>query len=167
VKIPKTSKNMGNLVVLKNTYMAEFPADVDVKNHFETITKSLRASNQIDASEIQIRSVIRSSLFNGVSFTVTTTESIEASQALESAMDIHPVYLIPAPRVFTSSFASDKTITTDPYLINAFGLTGITQVHQQFQNFGTGVRVSDTQNCIRLLIYFMQRNDSSLFEVTY
>jgi hypothetical protein len=160
VKIPKASKRMGNLVLLENTYMAEFPADVDVKNHFETIKNSLREAKLIDTSEIQIRSIIRSSLFNGASFTVTTTESIEASKVLESAIDIQPVYLIPAPRVFTSSFASDKTINTDPYLLNAFDLTGVTQVHQQLQNFGAGVRVSDTQNRRLLIICFMQRNAS-------
>jgi hypothetical protein len=163
VKIPVAPERIGDLVLLKNTYMVEFPADVDVRNHFRMITESLKASNQIHNSEIKIRSVIRSSLFNGASFSVTTNHSIEASKVLEGAINIHPVYLVPAPRVFESSFSSDKSIDVDSYLINAFELTGVDQVHKQFNNFGTGVRVRKSQHCTVLSICFIQKTTAYEF----
>ena len=141
MKLPVAPHRVGNDILLKNTYMVEFPADVDVKAHFGRVTASLKASNQIVESEIVLRTVITSSLFNGASFAVTTDNSIEAAQLIENAISIHPVYLIPAPRTFKSSFSSDRSIDADPYLINAFDLTGVGQVHKDFQNFGKGVRV--------------------------
>ena len=125
--------------------MIEFPPEINVKNHFRAIGDSLKASNQIEESKIQIRSVIDSSLFNGASFSVTTNDSIEMSKLMEDAIDIYPVYLIPAPRIFKSPFSSDKSIDIEPYLINAFDLTGVDQIHKKLNNFGTGVRVRLTQ----------------------
>ena len=153
MKLPVASERVGNNILLKNTYMVEFPADVDVKNHFRRVTTSLRASNQIVESEIILRHVISSSLFNGVSFTVTTDNSIEASLLIQSAINIHPVYLVPAPRPFKSAFSSDRSIDADLYLINAFDLTGVAQVHKQLQNFGKGVRVKNIQNFTKFIIY--------------
>jgi hypothetical protein len=155
MKIPSVPQRLGDAILLKNTYMVEFPPDVDVRNHFRKITNTLKASNQNYESEIKIRSVIRSSLFNGASFSVTTDNSIEASKVLEGAIDIRPVYLVPAPRTFKSSFSSDKSIDTDSYLINAFDLTGVAQVHKQFQNFGKGVRVGNIQSCAVLVYFFL------------
>ena len=139
--MPLALERVDDRILLKNTYMVEYSPDVDVRKHFRTITASLKASKQIVDSEIQIRSVIRSSLFNGASFSVTTNNSIEALKVTEDAIDIHPVYLVPAPRTFKSSFTSRTSIKRDPYLMNSFDLTGVTEVHKNLQNFGAGVRV--------------------------
>ncbi|CAF3778309.1 unnamed protein product [Adineta steineri] len=142
MKLPVASSRVGNNILLKNTYIVEFPADVDVKNHFVRVTTSLKASNQIVESEIVLRHVISSSIFNGASFSTTTNDSIEAAQLIENAINIHPVYLVPGPRLFQNTFSSDRSINTSQYLINAFDLTGVNQVHSQFQNTGKGVRVA-------------------------
>ncbi|CAF3980441.1 unnamed protein product [Adineta steineri] len=142
IKLPVASSRVGNNILLKNTYIVEFPADVDVKNHFVRVTTSLKASNQIVESEIVLRHVISSSIFNGASFSTTTNDSIEAAQLIENAINIHPVYLVPGPRLLQNTFSSDRSINTSQYLINAFDLTGVNQVHSQFQNTGKGVRVA-------------------------
>ncbi|CAF1289121.1 unnamed protein product [Adineta steineri] len=142
MKLPVASSRVGDNILLKNTYIVEFPADVDVKNHFVRVTTSLKASNQIVESEIVLRHVISSSIFNGASFSTTTNDSIEAAQLIENAINIHPVYLVPGPRLLKSTFSSDRSINTAQYLINAFDLTGVNQVHSQFQNTGKGVRVA-------------------------
>ncbi len=139
------SETIGNRVLLKNTYMVEYPPHIDVKSHFQTITNSLIASKQIQDSEIIMRHVISSSLFNGASFTVTTENSIEASKLIEDAIDIRAVYLIPAPTTFKFVTTSDKVIDTNTNFMNAFELTGVDQV-QKLQNFGAGVRVRKTQD---------------------
>ena len=138
------SGTSGNRVLLKNTYMVEYPPHIDVNSHFQTITNSLKTSKQIQDSEITIRHVISSSLFNGASFSVTTEDSIEVSKLLEDAIDIRAVYSIPPPTTFKFVATSDKAIDTDTNFMNAFELTGVDLVHN-LQNFGAGVRVRKTQ----------------------
>jgi hypothetical protein len=153
MKLPVGPKRVGDTVLLENTYIVEYPVGLDVKNHFIGITKSLKASNKIVESEIVIRHLISSSLFNGASFTVTTDNSIEASQLIENAISVQLVYLVPGPSVLKSTFTSDKSINTAQYLIHAFDLTGVNQVHSQFQNFGKGVRVKNVQIFTKFIIY--------------
>ncbi|CAF1210399.1 unnamed protein product [Adineta ricciae] len=140
--LPSAPERVGDHILLKNTYMVEYLSDIDVEKHFRMITHSLRSSNQISQSEIQIQTVIRSSLFNGASFSVTTNDSIEALKLIEDAIDIQPVYLIPAPHTFDKAVYSDISIDMQNYLVNAFDLTGVEKIHKNFKNFGEGVRVA-------------------------
>ena len=153
MQLPTAPSKIGDHLSLKNTYLAEFPPELDVRSHFQAVTDSLRASKQIGSSEIRIRNVIRSSLFNGVSFSTTSNDSIEAAIILQSAIDVHPVYSIPAPRIIKSSFASDKAVDGNTYSVNAFDLTGVSSVHKQFNNYGAGVRVSSLHSRLRWLVF--------------
>ena len=135
------SGNIGNRVLLKNTYMVEFASDSADKNHFRTVTKSLKASHNIQPSVIKKRCDISSSLFSGVSFTVTDDHSVEAIEMIEDAIAIYPVYLVHVPEPIKSYVSSGALDGSGADYIRSYNLTGVTQVHEKFQNFGKGVRV--------------------------
>jgi hypothetical protein len=142
LKMPPTSGIIGNRVLLKNTYMVEFAPDSADKNHFLTVTKSLKASHNIQPSVIKRRCDIHSSLFSGVSFTVTDNHSVEAIEMIEDAIAIYPVYLVHVPEPIKRSVSSGALDGSGADYIRSYNLTGVTQVHEKFQNFGKGVRVS-------------------------
>ena len=158
--MPASATMKDDRVILKDAYLVEFPSDSGDKDHFQTIIKSLKASHGIPKSAIKLRHLIRSSLFSGVSFSLTASHSVEAIEMIEGIIAIYPIYIIPAPR--PSSIPTKASVpydnATDSF--NSHDLTGITQVHQQLQNFGAGVRVRKPQ--ISSLLYIHQ-----YFEATY
>jgi hypothetical protein len=140
--MPPTPPVIGNRVLLKNAYLVEFASDSGHKDHFETIAKSLKASHDISELTIIRRHIIQSPLFSGASFSLTVNHPVEAIEMIEGIVAIHPIYSIPAPSPVTTYMNAANVpydINTDS--INSHNLTGITQVHQQLQNFGAGVRV--------------------------
>lgn len=146
VKMSPISEIAGNRVVLKNTYMVEFAPDSVEKNHFRSVTRSLKASHNIQPSGIIKRCDIRSTLFSGVSFTVTTEHSVEAIETIQGAVAVYPVYIVHAPDPVKNSVPSDFIDWSSVDWIHPSNLTSVTQVHEKFQNFGKGVRVREIPN---------------------
>ena len=140
-------KKIGNSIRMENTYLVEFASDSTNTRHLEKVSKSLKASHNIDASKIQERSSISSTLFSGVSFTVNTNHSIKAIEMIKDVIAVYPVYSFhfSNPLKATSySVVYDGNAET----INSYNLTRIDHVHKTFNNFGEGVRVSDFANVI-------------------
>ena len=141
LKFLSASNRLGNRVVTKNSYLIEFASETNIKDYYQTVAKSLKASNDIDESAVIKRRVIESSLFIGVSITITVDHPVEALEMIEDAVAIYPVYTIRAPKPIKSRISSEKLTTNDTYMMNSHNLTGVFKVHQQFNNFGKGVRV--------------------------
>jgi hypothetical protein len=163
VKMPRAPSVVGDRVLVKNAYLVEFASDSGVKDHFETIAQSLKASHGIPKSAIKPRRIIRSSLFSGASFSLTANHPIEAVEMIEGAIAIYPIYTIPAPRPLTVSMDADVSYDNTTDLINSHDLTGVTQVHQQLQNFGAGVRVRKRQTYTLFLVFSIQKTDEKIF----
>lgn len=143
VKMLPISEIAGNRVLLKNTYMVEFGPESADRNHFRTVTRSLQTSHNIQPSTIKRRCDIRSKLFSGVSFTVTTEHSVEAIETIQGAIAVYPVYIIHAPDSMKNSISSDFIDWSSIDWIHPSNLTSVSQVHEKFQNFGKGVRVRE------------------------
>lgn len=141
VKMLPAPERIGNRVLIHNTYMVEFAPDSGVKNHFRTITDSLKTFQNIRSSEIKQRCTIDSSLFSGVSFTVTTNHSTEAIEMIKDAIAIYPVYTVPAPKPIINPVSSDTLNGMDSNSIHSYNLTGVSHVHEKLNNYGKGVRV--------------------------
>lgn len=141
--MPRAPRKIGNRVLVENAYLLEFATDSGVNDHFQTIAKSIKASHGIPESAIKPRRIIRSSLFSGASFSLTHKHSIEALEMIEGVIAIYPIYTIPAPRPFTTYTSADVSYDNSTDSINSHTLTGVTQVHQEFKNFGAGVRVRE------------------------
>lgn len=142
-------KKVGDRILIENTYIVEFPLGSDVTNRFGSITKSLKASHDIDSSKVKERCTIQSSLFSGVSFTVNDNHPIEAIEIIKDAIAIYPVYLIPGPKPVKTTFIYDTLYGSGADSINSYNMTGINQVQNNFNNFGAGVRV-------RKLVFFCE-----------
>jgi hypothetical protein len=157
VKMPSTPSVIGNRVLVKNAYLVEFAVDSGVKDHFQTIAKSLKASHGIPESAIIPRRIIDSSLFSGASFSLTVNHPAEAIEMIEGIVAIHPIYTIPAPNPLTTSMNANVSynITTD--FFNSHNLTGVTQVHAQLKNFGAGVRVRKSKTSTFLIMFTLYR----------
>lgn len=127
--------------VIPKTYLVEFaPHSVNTK-HFPTVIKSLKTTHDIPPSGIRERYTIQSSLFTGVSFTVTDNHPVEAIELIPGAIAIHPVYTVQRPDPIKTSISSDALAGSGADWFRSYNLTGVTQTHEQFQNFGEGVRV--------------------------
>jgi hypothetical protein len=155
LKMPSASGNHGNRVLLENTYMVEFALDSADTNHFQKVTKSLKTSHNIQPSGIKKRYDILSSLFSAVSFTVIDNHPVEAIEMIEDAIAVYPVYTVQVPEPIKSSVSSAALDSSGTDYIRSYNLTGVTQVHEIFQNFGQGVRVSKTSS--RLSSLFVQQ----------
>jgi hypothetical protein len=151
VKMQPAPSVIGDRVLLKNAYLVEFASSSGVKDHFQTITKSLKASHGIDESAIKLRRIIHSSVFSGASFSLTADHSIEAIEMIEGAIAIYPIYIVPAPRPFANYINATVSYDNTTDLINSHNLTGVTQVHQELHNFGQGVRVRKLQTSTLLI----------------
>jgi hypothetical protein len=151
--MPPTPAVIGNRVLLKNAYLIEFPSDSGHKDHFETIAKSLKASHGIPKSAIKPRHIIHSSLFSGVSILLTVDHPVEAIEMIEGIVAIHPIYTIPAPSPLTTSMSANVPYDSTTDFFNSHNLTGVTQVHQQLQNFGADVRVRKSQTSTFLIMF--------------
>jgi hypothetical protein len=136
--------NIGNRVLIKNTYMVEFASDSVVTNHFQTVTKSLKASHNIQPSKIKKRCTIHSSLFSGVSFTVTDDHPIEAIEMIKNAIAIYPVHTVHVQSPIIRRVSSDTSNDNGTDSIHSYNLTGVTEVQEKLNNFGKGVRVRKT-----------------------
>jgi hypothetical protein len=141
------ANTIDNRVLLKNTYLVEFALDAQVTDHFETITKSLKASHGISESVVKQRHIIQSSLFSGISFSLAVDLPPEALEQIEEASAIYPVYTVQAPKPIESKIRSNIYYNESLDYINSHVLTGITQVHSELNNFGKGVRVRKAQIC--------------------
>ncbi|UJR22388.1 hypothetical protein I4U23_025449 [Adineta vaga] len=141
VKMASIPEGIKSSMVIKNTYLIEFAPDAAVKNQFRTITKSLQLSHDIDPSSVKIRRSIESSLFSGISFTVDQDHPIEAIESIEGAIAIYPIYTVYAPKP-VKVFSFDELYTTGTDSINSYNLTGVNYVHEQFKNYGAGVKVA-------------------------
>ena len=144
VKMPVAPERVGDSVRIKNTYMVEFGRRSTGANNFQKVTKSLKTSHNIKSSAIKERYQICSSLFCGVSFTVNEDHSDDAIEMIDDIIAIHPVYTINLPNPVRRSTFPRALDVTDSHGLRSYNLTGITQVHQKFQNFGKGVRVRRT-----------------------
>ena len=142
--MPTLSTNIENHVLIENTYIVEFAPDASDTDCFRTVTKSLEASHKIKSSRIKKRCQIRTSLFNGVSFTVNGNHPIEAIEMIKDAVAIYPVYTIHVPEPIKDSVASKSFDGSSVGDFRSYDLTGVNQVHQKFQNFGKGIRVRKT-----------------------
>lgn len=138
VKMPPISESSPGRVPLKHTYLVEFPLDSTNTDHFRAVTKSLKATHNIQPSGVKKRCDIRSSLFSGVSFTINDNHPVEAIEMIKDAVAIYPVYLIEVPQPIKRS---NPVYGTDSDYFRSYNLTGVTQVHEKFQNYGKGVRV--------------------------
>lgn len=129
---------------VKNAYLVEFASDSSAKDYYRTVTRSLRRSHGIDESQVTLRRFIRSSLFSGISVTVNNDHAIDALEMIEDAIAIYPVYTVQAPKPirnkngFRFGAANNKN---DVYTMNSHVWTGVASVHQEFNNYGKGVRV--------------------------
>lgn len=137
-------ENLGNRVLLKNTYIVEFASNSPGQDHFRTVARSLKASHNIQSSRITKRCEIHSSLFSGVSFTISGNHSVEAIEMIDDAVAIYPVYIVHVPDPIRSDVARDGSDGSAADYIRSYNLTGVTEVHRKFQNFGKGVRVCKT-----------------------
>jgi hypothetical protein len=135
------SPSTENRILLENTYLVEFASDASNTDCFQRVTKSLQTSHRIQSSRIKKRCEIRSSLFNGVSFTITGNYSLEAIEMIKDVVAIYPVYDIhvPRPKIDPVSPKSIKDNGNGDF--RSYDLTGVSQVHKDFQNFGKGVKV--------------------------
>lgn len=122
--------------------MVEFAPNSGDTDHFRTVARSLKASHNIQSSRIKKRCNIHSSLFTGVSFTVTDNHSVEAIEMIQDAIAVYPVYTIHVPDPIKSDVSADGSDGSAADYIRSYNLTGVTQVHQKFQNYGKGVRVN-------------------------
>ena len=143
VKMPPISENPPDRVLLKNAYLVEFASDSSDTDHFRTVTKSLKATHNIQPSGVKKRCDIRSSLFSGVSFTVSDNHSIEAIELIKDAVAVYPVYIVQVPQPIKRA---DPVYVSGTDYFRSYNLTGVTQVHEKFQNFGKGVRVCYVSN---------------------
>jgi hypothetical protein len=128
-------------VLLKNAYLVEFAPNANVKDHFRTITNSLMASHGIDESAVEQRHIIQSSLFSGISFSLTVEHPTEALEMIEEAVAIYPIYTLRVPQPNKNNISPKLLNNNSVDFINSHGLTGVTQVHNELHNFGKGVRV--------------------------
>lgn len=156
------SKTIENHVLLENTYMVEFPTDASNTDCFRTVTKSLEASHRIQSARIKKRCQIRTSLFNGVSFTVTGNHPIEAIEMIKDAVSIYPVYTIHVPKPIKDSVSSKSLNGNNGDDFRSYDLTGINQVHQRLQNFGKGVRVRKTLS-FDFVIFSIKRSSWKIY----
>lgn len=138
VKMAPISENPPGRVLLKNTYMVEFASDSADTDHFRAVTKSLKSTHNVQPSGVKKRYDIRSSLFSGISFTVTDNHSIEAIEMIKDAVAVYPVYIVQVPQPIKRS---NPVYGSGTDYFRSYNLTGVTQVHERFQNFGKGVRV--------------------------
>ena len=145
LEMPLAPSRVGDHVLLNGSYLVEFAAGSDATNHFQQVVESLQATHGIHPSKIEKRRVIDSELFSGVSFSVHVEHPIEAIEMIEGAIAIHPIYSIHTLHSESGSAAASKLDNQFTGSINSHDLTGISQVHQQLQNFGKGVRVSDSR----------------------
>ena len=150
VKMSPATESSGNQILMKNTYMVEFASNSPDPDHFRTVARSLKASHNILSSRIKKRCDIQSSLFSGVSFTVTGNHSVEAIEMIEDAVAVYPVYAVHVPDPIKSYVSRDGSDGSSADYIRSYNLTGVTEVHQKFKNFGKGVRVSrETREIVR------------------
>ena len=145
LEMPLAPSRVGDHVLLNGSYLVEFAAGSDATNHFQHVVESLQATHDIHPSKIEKRRVIDSELFSGVSFSVYVEHPIEAIEMIESAIAIYPIYSIHTLHSQSGSAAARKLDNQFTGSINSHDLTGISQVHQQLQNFGKGVRVSNSE----------------------
>lgn len=134
---------VGDRVRIKNAYLIEFPSDGDVRDHYQRVTRSVQASHGISESKVKMRRIIRSSLFSGVSISVTDENAVEALEMIEDAIAIYPIYTIQMPQPIKSAISS-KIMNShkNDYAMNSHNLTGVASVHQELRNYGRGVRVT-------------------------
>jgi hypothetical protein len=156
VKMPSTPSVIGNRILVKNAYLVEFAVDSGVKDHFQTIAKSLKASHGIPESTIIPRRIIDSSLFSGASFSLTVNHPAEAIEMIEGIVAIHPIYTIPAPSPLTTYLNANVSYNSATDSVNSHNFTGVTQVHEKLQNFGAGVRVRKLQISVLLIVCSIQ-----------
>jgi hypothetical protein len=155
MKMQSPPSVIGDSVLVKNAYLVEFSPDAHVKNHFRTITNSLKASHGIHESAIKQRHIIESSLFSGISFSITVDHSADALEMIEEATAIYPIYIVQAPTPIIKDISSDILNSNSVDFINSHNLTGITQVHNELHNFGKGVRVRKSYFSIILRLFLL------------
>ena len=61
---------------------------------------------------------------------------------IQDAIAIYPVYTIHVPDPIKSDVSADGSDGSAADYLRSYNLTGVTEVHQKFKNFGKGVRVS-------------------------
>ena len=132
---------VGDRILLKDNYVVEFEPGSNAKTQWDTVCYSLKAYSGIDASQMQQRLVIETSLFTGISFSINANHSIDALETIQNAIAFYPIYLIPAPKPALSSNSTPQLNANDFININSYNLTGVNQVHNELNNFGNGVRV--------------------------
>jgi hypothetical protein len=152
MKLKPAPSIIGNRVLLKNAYLAEFSLDAEIDNHYRTITNSLKASHGIHESVVELRHTIQTSLFSGVSFSINADHSTDALEMIEEAVAIYPIYTVPDPRPIKNGIPTDTLISNFDDIINSHNLTGVTQVHNEFHNYGKGVRVRESHICMIFIV---------------
>lgn len=133
---------VGDRVLIKNSYLIEFASDGGIRDYYQRVTRSLQASHGINESKVKMRRIIQSSLFSGVSISVTDENAVEALEMINDAIAIYPIYTIQMPQPIRSGISS-KIINRNKnvYATNSHNLTGVASVHQELHNYGKGVRV--------------------------
>jgi hypothetical protein len=145
LKIPSDPKGIHGRHVIPNTYMIELKHGADMKSCIQSVKKSWKASKHHQDTDIHERMTIESEYFTGFSFSVSSDNKLDTFEAPEAALRIFQMHQIPKPAPVQGSPPSTVSENDAENQIISHDLTGVSDVHNQFKNFGRGVKVSVRQ----------------------
>ncbi|KAJ3096610.1 hypothetical protein HDU97_005734 [Phlyctochytrium planicorne] len=127
--------------IIPGGYLVEMPGVSNCPS--EIITYLTKAYPALKTSDIQIRHVIKTKLFNGVSFVVRGDIEERVIKSIPGASNIYNIQHVPRPRpmaVITNVTATDNG---DPGSLNAIHqMTGVLEARKKFGVTGKGVNVA-------------------------
>jgi len=142
LKIPSDPKGIHGRHVIPNTYMIELKHGADMKSCIQSVKKSWKASKHHQDTDIHERMTIESEYFTGFSFSVSSDNKLDTFEAPEAALRIFQMHQIPKPAPVQGSPPSTVSENDAENQIISHDLTGVSDVHNQFKNFGRGVKVA-------------------------
>ncbi|KAJ3100219.1 hypothetical protein HDU97_002402 [Phlyctochytrium planicorne] len=127
--------------IMPGGYLVEMPGVSNCPS--EIVTYLTKASPALKESDIQIRHVIKTKLFNGVSFLIRGDVDERVIKSIPGASNVFNIQHVPRPRPMAIIPNATATDNGDPGSLNAIHqMTGVLEARNKFGVTGKGIKVA-------------------------